>query len=104
MVSIHSLEQHKFLVALNGDLPFWIGGRRDPGNPETWLWSDKTPWNYTNWAPREPNNRGGEDCVEYWKYGGEYWNDQSCSDLSSFVCKKDQSGKRYLQTVKSTTF
>ena len=68
----------------------WIGGRRDPGNPDKWFWSDGTPWDYTNWAPGEPNDLGGEDCAEF--LSSNVWNDQSCSNpdlgLNSFVCKK----------------
>ena len=62
MVSLHSLEEHKFVVGLHGGSDPWLGGRRHSGN--NFVWSDGTPWDYNNWAPFEPNNsRGVEDCV-----------------------------------------
>ncbi len=39
----------------------WIGGIRSDGNFE---WIDETPFNYTNWAPGQPDGDG--DCVEIW--------------------------------------
>ena len=70
----------------------WIGGLRDPLNPDIWIWSDGTPWDYSNWAPGEPNDLGGEDCVEIGLRNISGWNDQSCSKpglgLNGFVCKK----------------
>merc|ERR1711953_983525 len=51
LVSLHSEEEHQFVVGLNGGSGIhWLGGRRDPGNRDTWVWSDGTPWDYSNWA------------------------------------------------------
>ena len=74
----------------------WIGGRRDPGNPDKWIWSDGTPWDYSNWASGEPYDNGGEDCVELGFGNNIGWNDQNCIPdpsnptlgLNNFVCKK----------------
>ena len=42
---------------------------------------------YTNWAPREPNNIGGnEHCVEIISEDG-LWNDISCSNIYTIVCQ-----------------
>merc|ERR1712062_431157 len=43
LVSLHSEEEHQFVVGLNGGFP-WLGGRRDPGNGNIFVWSDGTPW------------------------------------------------------------
>ena len=90
MASIHSDEEHQFMVELHGGFP-WLGGQRDPGNHSNWVWSDGTPWDYSNWALGEPNDFGGEDCVEFGNRAlGErdLWNDKSCSVVRTFVCKK----------------
>ena len=88
LVSIHSDEEHQFVLGLTADP--WIGARRDPANRASWLWSDETAWDYTNWAPGAPNDSGGdEDCVRMFENNNSgQWNDKECSDRRDFVCKK----------------
>jgi len=95
LVSLHSEEEHQFVVGLNGGSGIhWLGGRRDPGNRDTWVWSDGTPWDYSNWARGQPADFAGkEDCAHIWDvnqkntvYG--LWNDAPCSSVTTFVCKK----------------
>ena len=47
---------------------------------------------FYNWAPGEPNNAGGEDCVhttdELHNFG--MWNDNSCNNHYNYICKKDK--------------
>ncbi|XP_036915327.1 pulmonary surfactant-associated protein D-like [Sturnira hondurensis] len=41
---------------------------------------------YSNWAPGEPNNSGGEeDCVEIFDNGK--WNDKSCGERRLVICE-----------------
>ena len=96
MVSVHSEEEHQFVVGLNGGFP-WLGGRIDPGNSSNFVWSDGTTWDYTNWAKGQPSYNYGstiEDCVHLWEAGhlpaSEHhkWNDVPCSHERNFVCKK----------------
>jgi Lectin C-type domain len=62
----------------------WIGGfQADPscGADCSWTWVTGEPWNYTNWAPTEPNNYWGIDSSEdyvamyAWEVTGQ-WNDE----------------------------
>ena len=62
----------------------WIGGfQADPscGADCSWTWVTGEPWNYTNWAPTEPNNYWGIDSSEdyvamyAWDNTGQ-WNDE----------------------------
>ena len=70
-----------------------IGARRiephqgnGPG-PEHWEWSDGSPWEFTNWAPGEPNNAGNqEDRVQMYRHGT--WNDLGRGHRTVGVYKK----------------
>ena len=41
---------------------YWIG-LNDAASEGTFAWVSGEPVTYTNWAPGEPNNAGGEDYV-----------------------------------------
>ena len=88
LVSIHSEEEHQFVVGLDGGFP-WLGGRRDPGKGNNFVWSDGTPWDYSNWDQGQPDDyNGNEDCAHLWEHNGITWNDRPCSHVRTFVCKK----------------
>ena len=67
----------------------WLGGT-DEEEEGAWSWSDCTPFDYTSWGRKQPNNRGGnEDCMEM--IGGSYkgkWSDISCGVKRDFLCSK----------------
>jgi len=66
----------------------WLGGN-DLEEEGAWKWTDCTPWEDTFWSSRwgEPNNLGGEDCLEIWNRDWK-WNDWKCSVEQGFVCSK----------------
>ncbi|KAK6042033.1 lectin C-type domain protein [Cooperia oncophora] len=79
----------------------WIGLRQaDYPSKTTWTWTDGTPVNYQNWAPKQPDDdHGSEHCGQaYSDYTGKdptkdssyrHWNDIPCStSMRAFVCKK----------------
>ena len=69
---------------------FWIG-IHDIKNEGIFVYdSNDLPISYENWAPGEPNDKNGEDCVEigYLYYPNYKWNDQKCADEISFVCER----------------
>ena len=70
---------------LNG---VWFGGN-DIEEEDVWKWTDRTPWEFTNWGPYSPNNEyGDQDCLQYddieWK-----WDDDFCIFNKTFVCSKN---------------
>ena len=105
-------EARRLCIALNGDLAsirskeeqdrintavnqyrvksFWIGAN-DMKREGRFEWSDGSPFSFTNWWAREPNNRGSrgqEDCVHL--KSSRYrrkWNDLACSFKHPFICK-----------------
>ena len=63
--SISSLSQWQKVQAEIEDQDIksaWLGGS-DKRKEGDWMWSDGRKWSYTNWAPGEPDNKTGENCV-----------------------------------------
>ena len=90
LTSIHSEEENDFVSLLDSD-QMRIGGT-DVLKEGTFVWTDGSAFNFTNWGGNNPNNGngGGQDCVTI-NYGGPgLWDDQSCSSshLGKFVCKQ----------------
>uniref|UniRef100_A0A3Q2ZKI9 Type-2 ice-structuring protein-like n=1 Tax=Kryptolebias marmoratus TaxID=37003 RepID=A0A3Q2ZKI9_KRYMA len=80
LASVHSFEEYHFVRNLvNGLVQAWLGGS-DEG---TWLWSDGTPFHYSQWCHGEPNNMAGQ----------HLWNDFSCL-VRPYVCSKKNSSYR----------
>ncbi|XP_071505817.1 macrophage mannose receptor 1-like [Diadema antillarum] len=107
LVSIHSNGEQSFLterVAYIGE-SMWIG-LHDKFGEFNWEWEDGTPYDYFNWAPGEPNNAGGEDCVhiESYFYKVGTWNDHKCDRLFRFICKMPKSPGSAYSTPVPTTF
>ena len=74
LVTVGSDEEwNKIKDLLPMDSFIWLGGSDQNAEGE-WKWVDETPWNYSNWAPGEPNNDGGENYLL--AYNGDHtWND-----------------------------
>ncbi len=59
----------------------WIGFT-DAALEGTFVWYDSAPVTYSNWAPGEPNNAGGnENCTQIYPDGT--WNDLNCNGYNS---------------------
>lgn len=91
MVTIQNQEESDFL---NNLLPFhqkyyWIGVRKAG---EDWIWDPtniKVPEDVQNWAPEEPDNIAGQDCVEIYIKREEYtakWNNENCRKRKGTIC------------------
>lgn len=99
LASIHSQQENTFVANLArtgvnqgaGQLT-WIGLQADGS---AWKWTDNTKVDYINWAPKQPDNPGKEDCVELAQDKSthdwyETWNNEECTVLMrAFVCKKN---------------
>ena len=89
LVSIHSPEEHKFIADLgkkNDNETVWIGG--SDYLEDEWVWSDGTPFGYTNWVEGQPNyKQDWEDCLSLCRKRGFKWNDAKCSNYRKFMCK-----------------
>ncbi|XP_035669875.1 macrophage mannose receptor 1-like [Branchiostoma floridae] len=54
------------------------------------MWADGTRLvgcAFTNWAPYEPNNNGGQNCVHMWWEYDYKWDDDFCDYQKYFICQ-----------------
>eukprot|EP00117_Sycon_ciliatum_P001671 scpid63803/ scgid7234/ Neurocan core protein; Chondroitin sulfate proteoglycan 3 len=95
LASIRSNEELFTVLKLNvftGSGPgIWLGGEDKDGDGK-WHWLTGQPIIFDNWAPREPNNRGSENCLQIgddgYGHAGRY-NDVDCNVLMPFLCEFD---------------
>lgn len=108
MASVHSDAERDFLTNLAGCGPYWLGGH-DAGHEGTWVWTDGSPWDYSAWAPGEPNNCcGGENYLHGNWCCGNLWNDiwDTWNGNCGFMCKKPilpSGGGMFSATLSCTT-
>jgi hypothetical protein len=69
-------------LGLDGSPNYWLGGSQErtlSGNGD-WSWVDGTTWDFTAWAPGEPNDAGlgrnSENYLMTWG-NGSVWNDSA---------------------------
>jgi hypothetical protein len=81
----------------------WIGVVWNNQN-SAFQWSNGEPFVYTNWAPGEPNNQGGNDMFRFETYGHLWgydpqnrWNDLGYFNYLPFIAEYDQGIIRYTQ-------
>ncbi|CAH1796402.1 unnamed protein product [Owenia fusiformis] len=92
LASIRNQGEQNFIQGQIKDLQqnqMWIG-LNEIDYADGYKWTDKSPLNYKNWAPNEPNDwQGNEECVSMYATDG-YWNDEHCGVSQGFICKKNK--------------
>lgn len=84
---IREMEFTKYLMSVSKVTNVWIG-LNDRLVEGQFVWSDGTPFNssvYNNWADREPNGAGYENCVEL---EGSRWIDRACHNNRHYICER----------------
>jgi len=88
LASIHSKEENDFIKSITTPKWFWIG--LTDFTEGVWVWSDGSPFSFSNWLGSGPSNSGGnEDCTHGTQDEAGNWNDVNCVTASvlGFVCK-----------------
>ena len=88
MISVSSEHQTKLLMAYLWKYPydFWLGLIRT-FDKKSFMWVDKSPLSYTNWAPREPKTYStGEDCVSF-STSDSKWSVEGCGQWRGSICR-----------------
>ncbi|XP_047436565.1 ladderlectin-like [Mugil cephalus] len=66
----------------------WVGGS-DAQEENIWLWSDGTPFHYSNWCRGEPSHYNHvQRCIEINYGGSKCWDDVQCYIRLPSVCAK----------------
>ena len=87
LATIYSAEEQKF-VQENFPERVWLGGN-DINQEGTWVWSDGTCWDYTNWRTGQPDNRELIQNCLLGNMGSENkWVDSVCTEENLFVCMR----------------
>jgi|GEM_PF-605046 len=85
LVSVQSQAENQCIISSLNQMGqsgvIWIGFN-DEAVEGAFVWYDQSPVVYTNWAPGEPNNAGGdESCVQIYPDG--MWNDLSSATANA---------------------
>ncbi|XP_048765293.1 perlucin-like [Ostrea edulis] len=68
---------------------FWVGGT-DAFTEGHWIWiNTRQPFTFTDWAPLEPYQGVGNDCMTLAYHEGYHWNDDVCDHKYDFICEKE---------------
>ncbi|CAH1255346.1 ADGRG7 [Branchiostoma lanceolatum] len=81
-------EINSFIHNLGSNGTRWIG-LNDRNNEGQFVFEDGqtlASTGYSSWGPGEPNDLGGEDCVEV-SGSGHVWNDKPCTNYRGFICQ-----------------
>jgi hypothetical protein len=95
LASVESPEEDVFLDDWPAQLaiPFadgsgiWLGGT-DAVLDGDFRWWDTSPLAFAGWAPNQPDNGVGVDCIEKRNDGSALWYDRRCTDPQAFVCER----------------
>ena len=74
----------------------WIGGTLATGKSGTFVWADKTKFDFENWNRNGKVPSGGGACIQMHE---ATWNDISCKTDLHYVCKKRSMGKYAKPTI-----
>lgn len=97
LASVESSEEDAFIgawPALLGVAPLdgsglWLGGA-DAASDGDFRWWDDRPLSFAGWAPDQPNNGAGVDCIEKRNDATQRWYDRRCTDRRRHVCERPE--------------
>ena len=90
LASVPDVKINKLLKRISEEPILWIGGYKKTKDPETWAWSDDTPWSSTwdSWAEGMPNNNGGKQNYMVTNFGDAgKWDDDDEEQRRGFICQ-----------------
>jgi hypothetical protein len=97
LASVESSEEDAFIgawpalsgVPLLDGSGIWLGGT-DALRDGNFRWSDDRALSFVGWAPDQPNNGVGVDCIEKRNDATQSWYDRRCTDGERYVCERPE--------------
>lgn len=94
LASVESFAENDFIAAWPAQLGIpvgngsgiWLGGT--DVNFGVFQWWDGSALTFQSWAPGQPDNGAGVDCIEKRNDGTGLWYDRRCTDAQPFVCER----------------
>ena len=89
-MEVMTSQENDFLRGVMVDRPIWMGAS-DRKSEGKWVWETSGKFltdGFTAWGPGGPDDKDGEDCLEWNIYAG-VWNDAPCGQKLPFVCERD---------------
>ena len=94
LATITSQQENDLIASAFPGGGHWLGGFQPPGSDEPaggWQWVTGEPWDYTAWAPFEPNNFfGTEDGLS--SHGNGQWNDLTRTVATPYLVEYPTTG------------
>ena len=95
LASIGSADENSFvngwtaeLGLTNGDgQGIWVGGT-DAQQDGVFRWVDGSTFSLAGWAPGQPDDGAGTDCIEKRNDGAGRWYDRHCTDSLRYLCER----------------
>jgi hypothetical protein len=86
LISIPDPTANQFIHNMTGYLAedFWTGG--NVVGDGSWMWSDGTLFNYTNWQKGNPRTKPKQQCLAIEPSSGK-WVSHLCDDMRPYICK-----------------
>eukprot|EP00105_Crassostrea_gigas_P010129 XP_011425305.1 PREDICTED: perlucin-like protein isoform X2 [Crassostrea gigas] len=93
IIEIETAEENTYLknslLHNHTTVDIWVGAtdKRQEGH---WLWTNsQQPVKFTDWAPNEPYQGVGFECLTLTARQGFRWNDEDCNHKWGYICKKE---------------
>jgi len=103
LVTITSTKENEAvynLIADGAKNVYWIGGYLFG---DGWVWVTGEKWEYTNWAPGEPNDRGGnESCIQMYRL--KNYDDMNVPGMWNDIGRSGLNDNKDFYTLENTGF
>jgi hypothetical protein len=95
LASVQSLDEDEFLddwpaqlgITFADGSGIWLGGT-DADVEGDFRWLDDSSLSFLGWAPNQPDNGPGLDCIEKRNDGTALWYDRRCADALPYLCER----------------